>query len=74
MRDAYNAGIKKKRIMKKVYLKPAINVGDIQQLEMLCASTTDIITNGLDDDLGYDVNGGDQGSAWSRKNDRVWDD
>ena len=73
MRGAYNAGIKKKRIMKKVYLKPAINVDDIQQLEMLCAS--DIKTNGLDDDdLNYDESGGDQGSAWSRKNDRLWDD
>ena len=60
-------------MIKKPYLRPTTNVVEVKIVQLVCAS--DIKTNGLDDDdLNYDESGGDQGSAWSRKNDRVWDD
>ena len=61
-------------MIKKEYMKPAMNVVKIQQTRMLCGSLTDVTTTGLDDDLGYDKNGGDQGSAWARKHNGAWDD
>ena len=63
------------RLPKQEYLKPAINVEKLMQMQMLCGSLTDATTTGLDDEnLGYDENGGDQGSAWARKRNGVWDD
>ena len=60
-------------MIKKTYLRPTTNVLEVKIVQLVCAS--DIKTNGLDDDdLNYDESGGDQGSAWSRKNDRLWDD
>ena len=59
---------------KKAYEQPAMKVVQIQQTQLICASVNDVTTNGLDDDLGYDKNGGDQGSAWARKHGGAWDD
>ena len=53
---------------KKAYEQPTMKVGKIQQTQMLCGSVTSITTSGLDDDLDYDKDGGDVGSAWVRKN------
>ena len=62
-------------MIKKEYLKPAINVEKFMQMQMLCGSLTDTTTTGLDGDiLGYDENGGDQGNAWARKYTGAWDD
>ena len=61
-------------MIKKTYEQPAMKVVQIQQTQLICASVNDVTTNGLDDDLGYDNNGGDQGSAWARKNNGDWDD
>ena len=58
---------------KKSYEQPTMKMVQIQQTQMLCGSVTDVTTNGLDDDLGYDNNGGDQGSAWARRR-KNWDD
>ena len=44
---------------KKAYEQPTMKVVKIQQTQMLCGSVTDVTTNGLDDDLGYDKDGGD---------------
>jgi hypothetical protein len=54
-------------------MKPEMNVVRIKtQAHLLIVSNTS--TNGLgSDNLGYDKNGGNQGSAWSRGNDD-WDD
>lgn len=61
---------------KKTYLRPTTNVVELKSARLVCASLNSVTSTGLDDDEGldYDKNGGDQGSAWSRKNDRVWDD
>ena len=58
---------------KKSYEQPTMKMVQIQQTQMLCGSVTDVTTNGLDDDLGYDNNGGDQGGAWVRRR-KNWDD
>ena len=60
-------------MIKKAYEQPAMKVVQIQQTQLICASVNDVTTNGLDDDLGYDNNGGDQGSAWARRR-KNWDD
>ena len=50
---------------KKIYEKPDMKVVLLQHRTMLLAdSLCDVSTTGLDDDLDYDENGGDQGSAW----------
>ena len=60
---------------KKTYLRPTTNVVELKSARLVCASLNSVTSTGLDDDdLNYDESGGDQGSAWSRKNDRVWDD
>ena len=59
---------------KKAYEQPTMKVVKIQQTQMLCGSVTDVTTNGLDDDLGYDKDGGDQSSAWARRHNGGWDD
>lgn len=51
-------------MIKKAYEQPTMKVMKIQQTQLICASLTGVTTNGLDDDLGYDNNGGDQGYAW----------
>ena len=51
-------------MIKKDYKKPAMKVVKIQQAQMLCGSLQGVQANGLDDDLGYDSNGGNQGLAW----------
>ena len=57
---------------KKTYMQPTTNVVKIQHSKMLCSS---LHTSGLGDNgLGYDQNGGNQGNAWSRKNNDVWDE
>lgn len=61
-------------MIKKAYEQPAMKVVQIQQTQLICASVNDVTTNGLDDDLGYDNNGGDQGSAWARRHNGYWDD
>ena len=59
-------------MIKKTYMQPTTNVVKIQHSKMLCVS---LRTSGLgDDNLGYDKNGGDQSSAWSREHKNVWDD
>ena len=60
---------------KKTYEKPEILVmqADMDQ-QILAGSIAGVTTTGLDNDLGYDNDGGDQGSAWARKNDVAWDD
>ncbi|MBQ9671931.1 MAG: hypothetical protein IJV34_03645 [Prevotella sp.] len=60
-------------MIKKDYMKPTVKEVKILQAQMLCGSPTDVTTNGLDDDLGYDKNGGDQGGAWARRR-KNWDD
>ena len=60
---------------KKTYLRPTTNVVELKSARLVCASLNSVTSTGLDDDdLKYDESGGDQGSAWSRKNDRLWDD
>ena len=62
-------------MIKKPYLRPTTNVVKVKIVQLVCASLRQVNSTGLDDDdLDYDENGGDQGSAWSRKNDRLWDD
>ena len=51
-------------MIKKAYEQPTMKVMKIQQTQLICASVNDVTTNGLDDDLDYDNNGGDQGYAW----------
>jgi hypothetical protein len=59
-------------MIKKEYMKPAMRVAKLHTTRMIAVSQTS--TNGLgDDNLGYDKNGGNQGSAWSRGN-NGWDD
>lgn len=58
-------------MIKKEYMKPAMRVVKLHTTRMIAVSQTS--TNGLgDDNLGYDKNGGNQGSAWSRGN-SIWD-
>ena len=61
-------------MIKKEYMKPTIIVETMIETQIICGSLTDVTTTGLDDDLGYDDNGGDQGNAWARKNNGIWDD
>ena len=62
-------------MIKKPYLRPTANVVEVRIVQLVCASLRKVDSTGLDDDeLDYDEDGGDQGSAWSRKNDRLWDD
>ena len=50
---------------KKAYEKPAMNVVLLQhRTQLLAGSLRSVGTTGLDDDLDYDQNGGDQGYAW----------
>lgn len=59
-------------MIKKEYMKPAMRVVKLHTPQMIAVSQ--ISTNGLgDDNLDYDKNGGNQGSAWSRQR-SVWDD
>ena len=52
-------------MIKKDYKKPAIKVVTLQhQAHIPAGSVTSVSTTGLDDDLDYDSNGGDQGLAW----------
>ena len=53
-------------MIKKDYMKPAMTVVTLQhQTHILAGSFQGVQANGLDDDdLDYDSNGGDQGSAW----------
>ena len=57
---------------KKDYMKPALCVVKIQHKRHILVSTMQ--TTGLDDDLTYDPNGGDQSQAWGRGHRSVWDD
>ena len=63
-------------MIKKAYEQPTMKVVQIQQTQLICASLTSVQSSGLDseDDLEYDKNGGDQGSAWARKHNGAWDD
>ena len=62
-------------MIKRTYEKHEMQVmeADMDQ-QILAGSIAGVTTTGLDDDLGYDNDGGDQGSAWVRKNDVFWDD
>ncbi len=52
-------------MIKKDYKKPAMKVVTLQhQAHILAGSLQGVQANGLDDDLDYDSNGGDQGLAW----------
>ena len=56
---------------KKTYMQPTIKLDELDMEEQLLAYS--VTTNGLgEDDLGYDDNGGYQGSAWRRGN-SGWD-
>ncbi len=60
-------------MIKKEYMKPAMRVVKLHTTQMIAVSQ--ITTNGLGgDNLDYDKNGGNQGSAWSRKHKDVWDE
>ena len=52
-------------MIKKDYMKPTMKVVQLHhQTHILAGSVRSVSTSGLDDDLGYDENGGNQGSAW----------
>ena len=52
-------------MIKKDYMKPTMNVVQLKhQTHILAGSVRSVSTSGLDDDLGYDKDGGDQGYAW----------
>jgi hypothetical protein len=56
-------------MIKKEYMKPTMQVEEVQQTQLICVSLTGVKSSGLDseNDLLYDDfdgNGGNQGYAW----------
>lgn len=50
---------------KKEYMKPVMQVVALNhQSHILAGSLRSVTSSGLDDDLDYDDNGGNQGLAW----------
>ena len=60
-------------MIKKDYMKPAMREVKVHTARMIAVSQVN--TTGLgSDNLNYDKNGGNQGNAWSRGNNSVWDE
>ena len=62
--------------MKKTYIHPAMMAVKLQHQSIICVSQVgSTTTTGLDRNLNYDANGGDQSNAWTKEsNGSVWDE
>ena len=60
-------------MIKKVYIQPVMAVLEADTEQQILVNS--VHTSGLDDDLGYNGQSGNQSEAWVRGNGRVnWDD
>ena len=61
--------------MKNNYIQPTILVVKIQHSGIICGSQVgSTTTTGLDRNLNYDANGGDQSNAWTKESTNAWDE
>lgn len=65
----YNAGIKKKRMMKRIYQNPTMTIVRMEHQSVICTSLTDLVGNG---DMDY--GGGSSGNGRARELDDFFDD
>ncbi len=61
--------------MKKTYIHPAMMAMKLQHQGIICGSQIgSTTTTGLDSNLNYDANGGNQSNAWTKESSNIWDE